>query len=102
MSLLFKLLESQSNTLESIVLERSHLHQDDLEPEQVKFHQLTTICIRYCRILKRGLNVIIKADLPKLQQLKFEKTSVYHNEWILLQNKYLNQLVHSGEYFSDS
>ena len=101
MSSLFKLLESQSNTLESIVLKESHLCQDNLKIEQMTFHQLTTIYITRSWVSERGLKAIIKADLPKLQQLKFEDTGLHNNEsdWFLLRNKYPNQLVHSGEYF---
>ena len=99
MSSLFKLLESQSNSLESIVLEDIYLYPDDLITESLKFHQLTSICVKKSYISKEGLKSIIDADLPKLQHLKFENTGLYESDWILLQNKYLNQVVHSGNLF---
>ncbi|CAG8510396.1 4222_t:CDS:1 [Paraglomus occultum] len=98
MGSLFKLLESQSNTLESIVLEGSHLCQDAIKIEQMKFPQLTTICIKHSWISERGLKVIVEADLPKLKQLKIEDTGLHESDWIPLENKY-PQLVYSGEYF---
>ncbi|CAG8552906.1 4859_t:CDS:1 [Paraglomus occultum] len=93
MSSLFKLLESQSNSLQSIVLEDCRFYQDDLDIKLIKFHQLASICIKQSWILEGGLKSIIEADLPKLRQLKFENTGIYESDWILLQNKYQDQLV---------
>jgi len=83
MSSLFKLLESQSNSLESIVLEDCSLHPDDLNIEPINFHQLTSISIKKSLVSKGGLKLIIEADLPKLQQIKFEDTEK-PEDWILL------------------
>ena len=94
MSSLFTLLESQSNSLESIVLENIYLDPDNLNTEPLKFHQLTSICVKKSYISKEGLKSIIDADLPKLQQLKFENTE-NNEDWILLQNKYSSQIVYS-------
>jgi len=99
MSSLFKLLESQSNSLESIVLEDIFLHPNDLNIEPLQFHQLTSICVKKGFISRGGLEFIIEADLPKLQQLKFEKSCLTVSDWTLLQDKYLNQVVDSGNFF---
>jgi len=93
-----KLLESQSNFLESIVLEKVNFDSDDLKGEPVKFHQLKSIHIKNCQILtKRGLRSIFKADLPNLEKLKFENTDWrYKSDWTPLRSKYGNQIVYSG------
>jgi len=95
MGSLFKLLESQSNSLESIVLKNVGFNSDDLDINPIKFHKLTSIHISNCWISKKGgLRSIFEADLPRLQKLKFENNFWKHNsDWILLQNKYQNQIV---------
>src|SRR6185312_10493782 len=70
----FELLESQSNSLESIFLEYVDFNSDDSNIESIKFDQLTSISIKDCQVSIRGLKSILKADLPKLQILEFENT----------------------------
>jgi len=96
---LFKLLESRSNSLTSLVIECADIDCDNLNIESIKFHRLTSIYIKNCTILEGGLKAISKADslLPRLQKLEFENT-----EWrsksdqIPLQNKYRHQIINSG------
>ncbi|CAG8676180.1 9300_t:CDS:1, partial [Paraglomus occultum] len=73
MKSLFKLLESQSNSLESIVLIHVCLSSDDLTVETIKFPQLTSIYLNRCHITGR-LESMLEADLPKLRQLKLKNT----------------------------
>jgi len=89
METIFKLLESQSNSLESIILKHFRFYSDDSDTEQIKFYQLKRIYIKNCTILMGGLKSIFNADLPKLQQLEFENTSWQHtDDCTLLQGKY--------------
>ncbi|CAG8653487.1 5080_t:CDS:1 [Paraglomus occultum] len=95
----FELLESQSNSLESLVLSDIDIDPDDSNIEPIRFHHLTRIYIKNCRILKTGLNPIFEADLPELQQLKFENNYWKHkSDWIPLQDLCLiqNKIVYSG------
>jgi len=95
----FELLESQSNSLESIVLSDIHILPDDSNIEPIKFHHLTGIYIKKCRILENGLNSIFEADLPELRQLRFENNYWEHkSDWIPLQDKclILKQIGYSG------
>jgi len=97
---LFKLLESQSNSLKSLVFEYVYFDYDDSNIEPIKFHQLTSIYIKDCTILKGGLESIFETDLPKLQKLEFENTEWRcKDDWILLQNKYRNQIIDSDNIF---
>jgi len=97
MSSVFELLESKSNSLESIVLEYVYFNSDDSNIEQIKFDQLASISIKDCQVSARGLKSLFKADLPKLQIFEFENTDWRReNDWILLQNRYQYQIIDFG------
>ena len=78
MRTIFKILESQSSSLESIILKSFRFHSDDFSIEQIKFHQLERISIKSCIVFNGGLKSIFEADLPKLQQLELKNIDWEH------------------------
>ncbi|CAG8552525.1 2975_t:CDS:2 [Paraglomus occultum] len=84
---LFKLLESQSNSLESIVLKECIILKDDPDfmPGSITFHRLTNLCMSKCE-LSIGM-VIVRAHVPNLKRfdvIRCEADFGWNESWAIL------------------